>query len=322
MDPNVAMDHTTNAPEAALRDALERSDAALWAAGPVLAHLLSVPDRSLLTDEIVASVRGMLDHLAEQLLQASLAANPSEENVGFVPGYRENLTEVLQRMPELLGHCHALAVEWVVARRLESERGIDPVLSPILKKAAAMDDPVCARTAMGLISAQARYVQAQRRMELPLAELPGDLLHSVLIAWRRFGADARWGSTEAADASIRGAYDESATRLALSARLVSMMGENVAELLSIEESGAAVFFTALGRMSGQSRHLCVFASHDRRATRMILSLRAAGMGVRDAERVALQVQPGISQLTDLAGIGPEDARTLLDDASFKLGAAR
>jgi hypothetical protein len=37
---------------------------------------------------------------------------------------------------------------------------------------------------MNLLAAQARFGQAQRRMRLPLAELPGDLLHGALIAMR------------------------------------------------------------------------------------------------------------------------------------------
>ena len=316
------MDQATNAPQIVLREALARSDATLWSAGPVLAHLLSVPDRTLLTDEIVASVRGMLGHLAEQLLQASLTAHFGEDNAGFAARHRDDLTEVLQRMPELLAHCHAMAVEWGLTRKLEAERGIDPVVSPILKQAAAMDDPACTGVAMRLISAQGRYVQSQRRMELPLGELPGDLLHSVLIAWRRFGADARWGSTEAADTLIRQAYDESATRLALSQRLVGVLGEDNADLLFIEESGAALFFSALARMSGQARALCVLASHDKQAVRMVLSLQAAGLGVSDAERAALQVQPDIVHLADVAEIGPAEARTLLDDARVKPGASR
>ena len=54
--------------EGALFDALTRGDAAMASAGPILRHMLENDDHSMFTDEIVARVRGMVSHVARQLL--------------------------------------------------------------------------------------------------------------------------------------------------------------------------------------------------------------------------------------------------------------
>ncbi|MFN5779555.1 MAG: hypothetical protein ACK44O_08785, partial [Novosphingobium sp.] len=56
--------------EDVLRDELAQGDAVIGTIAPILRHLLANDDQSLFNDEVVARVRGMVDHLARQVLDA------------------------------------------------------------------------------------------------------------------------------------------------------------------------------------------------------------------------------------------------------------
>lgn len=56
--------------EDVLREELAQGDAVIGSIGPILQHFLANDDHSLFNDEIVARVRGMIDHLVRQMLDA------------------------------------------------------------------------------------------------------------------------------------------------------------------------------------------------------------------------------------------------------------
>ena len=299
------------ADEAALRIALAQGDAALGTIGPVLGHLLANGDHSLFTDEIVSRVRGMVADLARQLLAAQARAAGEAEPPTLDDASCAPLTAALLADGRLVAHCHALAIEWQLTARLETRSAIDPVLSPLLQALIASDDPSTAATAMATLAAQARFVQRQRRMELPLEELPADHFHRALATWLDRTAASEGEAAGQAAAALREAYDESASRLGLLARLVHTMGAGALAALSIGHAGAAIFLTALAATSQCDRETAVLATSEGQATRLALSLRAAGAPPRTIEEQFLHIHPDIAPPAGLDDIGPSRAQALL-----------
>ena len=308
------MDDAENKRGSSLRDALARGDAALSGIQPILSHLLSAPDHSLFSDEIVARVRGMVADLANQILRVQAGCTGDDGRDAFAHRHSEALSEHLQASAELLLHCHALAVEWQVTQRLEEEFGLDPVLSPLMQRMIADADGWISSGAMAALAAQARFVQAQRRMELPIGELPGDLFHRTLLAWRNYCGEGQSEAVTRAETKLRSGFDESASRLALMSRLVSSLGDRAKDALVIEEAGSGLFFTALASMSGQSRPLAILSSHARQAVRFALGLRAAGVAARQVDEVLLRLHPGGAPVPGLGEIGEREARDLLSSS--------
>lgn len=266
--------------EAALREQLAHGDLLLGSIAPVLRHLLVQEDSGIFSEEIVARVRGMVSDLAGQLLDSVVAQDEVDSGR---PVHADQditaLTALIAADAALLGHVHALALEWQLTERLRTTLGLDPVLSPLLQALLESSLPPTAALAMHGLAAQARYCQAQRRMQLPLAELPADLLHAALLALRAFAANKpnRARRVALAEAVIRGGYDESRSRIALISRLVTGLGGGAVAALAIGHAGAAIFLTALAGGSGQDRRLAVLATGQGQIVRLALALRAAGL---------------------------------------------
>ena len=268
-----------------------------------LRRLLASEDRGLHSDEVVARVRGMLADLARQLLDAQAEADAS------AAPRRDGLIAALADDAGLLGHLHALALEGCLADRLEARAGIDPVLSPLLENLVVAGDEVLATAAISAITAQAGFVQQQRRMTLPLGELPGEQFHSALLALRRAaGEDA---STEAAEAALRRGFDESLGRLGLLSRLVTRTGSNAPGALDVERAGLAVFATALALAAGQERGVTVLSFSGRQSARLALALRAAGLTQAAVEAQFLHLQPEATLSPSLAGLRADRASAIL-----------
>ena len=272
--------------EATLRDELARETRALGSVVPVLRHLLASEGQRLVSDAILARVRGMLADLAAQLVAAGHAGPP------------EALAETFAADPALLAFCHALAAESHLAERLHQQRGLDPVLSPLLQELIASDTPAIAELAMNALAAQSRFIQSQRRMQLPLGELPAELFDRVLGA----------GSEGAA---LRQAYDEGASRLGLLARLIAAMRRGAVAGLALDHAGAALFASALEALAGLPRAHAVLACHDGQGVRLALALRVAGLTGEAIERQFLSLDPAAALPRDLAALSPEQARRLL-----------
>jgi hypothetical protein len=275
--------------EAILRDGLARETRALGSVVPVLRHLLASEGQRLVSDAILARVRGMLSDLAAQLVAAGH------------PGPQETMAETLAGDPALLAFCHALAAESQLAERLHQQRGIDPVLSPLLQELIASDTPAIAELAMNALAAQSRFIQSQRRMQLPLSELPAELFAAVLGT----------GTDHAALAPIKQDYDEGASRLGLLARLVGAMRRGAVAALALDHAGTALFASALAALAGQARAHAVLACHEGQGLRLALMLRAAGLEPGAIERQFLTLDPAAPLPRDPALLSPDRARLLL-----------
>jgi hypothetical protein len=281
-----------------LRAALARGDALRARSGPALQHLVAVQDCSLISEAVVAQVGGMLRHLADQIVDGRAVADPAAA--------RERVIDSLLRIDALREHCQALALEWRLAVRLEAEATVDPVLTPLLQTLVADTDAGVGALAMAVLAAQARFAQAQRRVQLPLAELPAELFHAVMLAAREMSGEGDEDYARA-ETRLRAAYDEGAGRLSLLARLVSVAGAISSPLPAIEDAGVALWLSAVAARSGQDRDRTACAVADPSLGRLLLTLRAAGVAPAEAERQALRTQPDAVLPRGLQDIGTREA---------------
>lgn len=295
------MDHNRQPPadampvEAVLREDLAHGDIVLGTIGPILGHLLAQHDNSLFSDEIVARVRGMVADVARQVLRAPGDPGQSAQQEPDTAAEAQ-LTAELSGNIHFLVHCHAQALEYQLAKRLEQRSGIDPVLSPLMQALIASDDQATASAAMTLLAAQARFMQQQRRMELPINELPADLYHFVLTSWRTMAGHEQGDTPEAADAEqrLRITYDEGNSRAGLLSRIVSSLGAGISAALSVSHAGVALFASALAAASRQDRDLTVIATNDSQLARLALALRAAGLNPKEVEEQFLYLHPEVA----------------------------
>lgn len=295
-----------NGVESVLREGLARGDARLASVAPVLRYLVASEATSVLADEIVARVRGMMADLAGQLLCELDGVDVAD------PLRADRLAGMVAASPALLVHVHALALEGQLTERLQAQAALDPVLSPLVQALVVSADATTSSLAMKLLAAQSRFVQAQRRMSHPLTELPGDLLHGCLLALGAFAAEE--GKVEAAavaESAIRGRYDEAVCRLGLAARLVMGMGAGAVAALSLTHAGPALFLTALAMAGGHDRDLAVFATSEDQAARLVLVLRASGLKPQAVAEQFLLLHPDRPLPDGLDGLGVDRASALL-----------
>jgi hypothetical protein len=285
-------EQTVESVETVLRDELGRGDAMLATSRPILRHLLANDDHALFSDEMIARVRGMMHHVARQLLFAQAAAGGTLDRAGYADERQDALAQALFEDTDFLAHAHALTLEAQLAERLQRRSGIDAVLSPLVQELAAAREMDMAALAMAVLAAEARFMQHHRRMELPLGELPGDLFHKALLLLRSQADEGE--AAEEAERQLRGAYDEGAGRLGLLTRLVMAMGQKATRALAIDHAGLAIFSTALAMASGQERSLTVLSFADRQFARLALALRAAGLKQQAVEEQFLFLHPEIS----------------------------
>lgn len=294
-----------------LRAQLAQSDGVIGSIGPVLRNLLANDDFSLFSEEIVARVRGMLGDLARHLLtvhaEEAGAGDPHEAAEARAADVAGSLVE----NAALLGHVHALALEWQLTERLHARNGFDPALSPLLQARIAARDAAVSQTAMATLAAQVRFLQQTRRMELPLTELPGDLFHTALQVLRSHAGQEAGDAADRALARLRADYDESSSRLALIARLVTGLGTTATSALAVDHAGTAIFLTALALASGQDRDLAVLSTNDRQLARLALSLRAAGLKREQIEAQFVYLHSEAALPDGLDALRPNAAAALL-----------
>jgi len=305
--------------EAALLGELNHGDSVLATVTPIMRHLLDGGGGTIFADVVIAGVRGMAADLARQLLDArSQAAGVSERNEHPAAQLSE-LCAALTTNPALVSHCHALALEWKLAQQLHARLSLDPVLSPLLQSEMASADSETSALAMRFLAAQARFCQEQRRMQLPLLELPGDLLHGALIALRTVSSPDLDTLAEQAEATLRQAYDEARSRLGLAARLVSGLPEGGLAALSLGHAGTALFLTALSLGSRQDRDLVALATDDSQLARLALALRACGLKQAPVEEQFLTLHPDVALPEGFEQIGPDRAAAMLATAAPMTG---
>ena len=299
--------------ESLLGDELAAADFAQANVGPILRHLLGNDDHALFSDRIVAQVRAQIEDLARQLAMSLETALGHADPRGAANATAPLLAAALIDSPAILAHAHALALEAQLAERLATRLSLDAVLSPLLQSLIASSDPNTAATAMALLAAQARFVQAQRRGELPLAELPGDLLHTALLIMREHGCGndpARDRVAAVLETAIRSNFDEAANRLGLLHRLVGGMGGGAIAALDVEHAGVALFVTALGLGAGLERDHAMFATTEAQLPRLALALLASGAKSALVEQQFFAIHPEVTL--------PEGFETLRADRAAAL----
>lgn len=287
--------------EFALRQGLARGDAVLGSVTPVLRHFLAHDSQPMFEDTVLARVRGMVTDLASQIAQA---AGGSTAPAG--DAQTAAITSELALAPGVLDHCHALALEGLLADALKARLHLDPVVPPLVEALLGSEQGETSTLAMKVLAAQARFVQQHAQMRLPLGELPADLMHTVLqvLAVRDPGGRAV--------ARLRARYDESASRIALLARLVTGMGNGAVAGLLLGHAGAAIFASALALTAGLPRDHCVLLMQPGQAERLALVLRAGAMKSATIEDTLLLIDPGRTDPVGIAGLAPERAAAVLD----------
>ena len=132
---DLAADHAV---EAILRDELTRANRAMSAVVPVLRHLLSSDAQALVSDAVLARVRGMVQDCAAQLLAAVRGHDPAARSPEMIDlAALDQWATVLMNEEPLLAFCHALAHESLLAERFKQRHAMDPVLSPLLQELIA-----------------------------------------------------------------------------------------------------------------------------------------------------------------------------------------
>ncbi|MEL6878599.1 MAG: hypothetical protein AAGL68_10945 [Pseudomonadota bacterium] len=296
--------------ETILRDELTRGDLALSGVAPVLTHMLSGSGGSLVSEAIVARLRGMLGHLAHQLL--------TSKSTDYCPDEADRLTNFLASDGAVLSHCYAIAMEGHLTERLERKASLDPILSPLMQELIASDSAEVAELAMTTLAAQSRFVQTSKRMEMPLAELPAEVFQCLLQLWAQApivaGADSDKAAMKRSLADLRAGYDEGAARAGLLARLVSAMRGGSRAALSLEHAGLALFSTALSALTRQPRELAILSCHERQSARLALSLRAAGMIESEIEQQFAILHPEQQLPSGFDHMLPDRAQTLISQS--------
>lgn len=283
---------SVEAVEQELQNELAHGDVIIATAQPILRHLLANDDHTLFSDEVIARVRGMMVHIARQLLFALASEADVADCAGFVDVREGELAIAFLEDPDQLGHAHALTIEAQIANRLSHRSGIDPVLSPLVQELAASSDEAVAARAMRVLSAQARFLQQVRRMELPLYELPKPLFEQALAI---FGEQASEGNEATAKviADLRDGYDPEQRRVGQVLHLVSAMQHKAKRALEVDHAGVSIFATALAMASDQRRDTVILSLGERQCARLALSLRAAGLGQKAVEDQFLYLHPDI-----------------------------
>lgn len=313
--------NSTETVEGILRQELAHGETMRSTVTPILRHLLASDGGSVFSDEIIARVRGMLESLAVQLVDALARADGEDGHSEAEPAQIAALTSTMMANATFLGHLHALALEWQLAEQLRARLGLDPVLPPLLQTLIASPQAEIAASAMQLLAANARFAQGVRRMSLPLTELPGDLFHAALLAMRaQSGAEPHADARAAmAQNDLRALYDEARNRLGLITRLVAGMGGEAVQALSVTNAGTGMFLTALSLASAQDRDLAVFSVSESQLARLALSLRAAGLKQEQVEEQFLAIHPDIPVPVGFEQIGPDRAAALLSMAAGTSG---
>ena len=284
---------------------------------PILRHLLRSDDRSIFSDEIVARVKGMFLDVARQLVIALAEAAGHAEPEGWAHEAADELGHVLIENPVFLEHFHTLALEWQWTERLVQRRALDPVLSPLLEAQMGQADAGIAAAAMNLLAAQARFCQHQRRMQMPLAELPGDLLHIALVSLRAYVGIEDHADSYAliAERNVRDRFDEARGRLVQMRRVLDAMAENGVDTLALDSAGLALFLSALARGSGQSRETVIMAMADSQMLQLTVILKACGLAPDAAAAVLQALYPDAVLPADALEIGSDQANALLTAAA-------
>jgi len=296
--------------EDVMHNGLVECNIRLASARPVLSHLLNSGDHALYSDQVIARIRAMATHCARQLLQRVDAASGVEFGGIGDESRVSSLASSILADDSFLSHAHALTIEGLLAENLQKRSGIDPVLTPMMQEMAASASAEIAAASMHVLASQARFEQQQRRMELPLAELPGDLFHKTLLIMQSVPGLPEAGVRKA-DAELRATFDESNRRESQITRLMMALGRKASRALSLDHAGLALFLTAISMASSQDRDLAAFSTGETQLARLALSMRAAGMSQSALEEQLNYIHPGSSLPEHFDAISADKAIAIL-----------
>ena len=279
--------------EDSLRAELAQGDVILATARPILRHLLANDDHALFSDEVIAKIRGMMLHIARQLLFEVAEKAGEEDRTAFTSQHEEGLAQNFLEDTAFLAHAHALTIEAQLADRLQQRSDVDGVLSPLLQELAASTDEATASAAMHVVASQARFMQQMRRMELPLTELPAELFHACTQSLLHH-PDIEDGLAQKVVSQMRATFDESQHRIGQVTRLLIGLGSEAMRALAVNHAGLSIFATALAMASEQDRDVVVLSLGENQCARLALSLRAAGLDQGEVEEQFVYLHPEIS----------------------------
>lgn len=265
------------------------------AAPPGMERHMQATDPALISDEIVARIRGAAYAIAGELLQLVAAAGPEtvdEPSSRAFASVVERLGEMLLGLNALREHLHALAIETKASERLADEAGIDAALSPLLAEQVHRGEPP---EASMLIAAQVRFLHESHRMALAFADLPGDLQAMALAALRMIASHAGPGADAAARQAERDLRKAAPAQNRLN--LLEQLADRViaaGEPIDIARTGLALFLTQLARLGGERRDAVAMRLVPSQVTELAALLATAGL---DEPAIAAQLDvlhPGVS----------------------------
>ncbi|MFM2372657.1 MAG: hypothetical protein RIS85_2379 [Pseudomonadota bacterium] len=304
--------------EALLRDDLRHADQAVVHMAPILRHLLRNDDSAVFSDEVIARVRGMLADLERQLIRALGDAAGFARPSALQGGGDAGLADALSAQGRLLNHLHMLALEWQLTERLQARLGIDPVLTPLLQDFVASPDPDTAARGMNLLAAQARFGQAIRRMQMPLAELPDDLHELAIAVMLASVADDVVGTAAADEAALF----LRRTRTAHTARIDLLRDalDACTEIPLPDKAGVALFLTAMATRSAIARDMAIMATTESQMARLQLLLASAGLERDGIVAVFAAFHPEMVLPVDVETLDPSRAAAMLAESHSGNGA--
>jgi hypothetical protein len=176
----------------------------------------------------------------------------------------------------------------------------------------ASHDRELAELARRVFSAQSSFMHHTKRFQLPLGELPAELLDSGIEALTGLHASqSRQGARERAAQSLRSVFREGRSRLALIARLLHEMGEAGSAALRLPHAGVGLFFSAMATLVGVERHMVALATSEDQYAHLTVMLDAAGLNVPQIREQLVTIHPDLIPSEDIAPLGSVEARQLL-----------
>lgn len=307
-------DHKSPVGSDGLHNLLAASDNQRITLPEQLQHRITLGDPVLFGDEVVARTRGLLLHITEQVAGARPGASravPHELDARSAE-QRDAILQAVFADPALLSYAHASALEYAVTCRLAEEADLDPALSPLLQDLASRTDQAVSKLATAVIATQSRFLTDMRRMQMPLRQMPGELLHTALAIGRTYSDNALLA--DAIDQAVQVSYDEGATRLGLLTILANLDNFPRQRGLRLEDAGVALFVLGLSSVPGMAYEDAVLLLTRQQMLRLALVLRGAGCSSRTVNHNLFLLHEQVAAPA-VAGMSRERALELLSQSS-------
>ena len=301
-----------------LREALVREDSSVRQVAPLLTHLLTVSDKALFNDRVLATIRGMAEHVAAQLVAFGGGASENQSQARSDERGRA-MTAALLKHDAFVRFAHMLIMEMQFLERIERVNGLDPVMPPLLESLCTASDSILAGQARQLIASQMRFMKHVRRMSLPLNELPAELLHDVLALWQDGGGPENEGPPERRMHEVAQSVDEGKGRLALLDRMLFELNGASNTPVRLNDGGGSLFLSDLANRTGAPRNDVVLAMTEDQYARLVLLLKAGSYPRRAVEEQLLVIHPSLKVSRDLIEIATHEAQLLLRSSSMASG---